>query len=35
MTLIPATVNIDFYIQADSSEEANRKLQNIIETEDC
>lgn len=33
MTLIPATVNIDFYIQADSSEEANRKLQNIIEKE--
>lgn len=29
--LYPATINVDFYIQADSTEEADQKLKNIIE----
>ncbi len=31
MSLYPATINIDFYIQADSPKEAEQTLQNIIE----
>ena len=33
MALYPATLNIDFYIQADSKEEAEQKLKQLIERE--